>query len=1031
MDSTILQILVTPITELAKLFVVPLKQQVVYLLKHHNNIEDLKTKTKDLELNVEATNHAIDAARRRGEVTTVDIEHWRTKAQLILTDVHKFLADFGEKESGNSKTGCTNLCRRYGSSKRAVKLAKVINEVKGSFQQIPVSRPAPPPGIEMMPMGEFEAFESTRVAMEKVIEALNCGDSHVIGVYGMGGVGKTSLIVQVAKYVKMESMFDEVVIATVSRNPDSRKIQREIAEGLGLQLMEKTEHIRSLRLSERMKHETRKLIILDDVWERLELSLIGIGYGEDKSHCKVAITTRNLDVCSEMSCDASIIVDPLSQKDARDLFKKVIGNVEDSQELDSYAEEFARECGGLPIALVTLGRALRNKEWKFCEDAAVELRQSRPLNIKGMHKNVFSCLKLSFDEFENEESKMCFLYYALFPEDNDVRIEDLLRYGIGERLFSDAMSLDEARNRVHSIISNLKASCLLLCSTNRECVKMHDVFRDLAISIATSNDYSFMVKASSGLKEWPSNFNLQYVMRMSLTNNNFSMFKGAGEYPELILLLLQNNPSLKSISNEFFAGMKPLQVLDLSNIPCLQKLPSSLSSLTNLRTLCLDNNRLQDGSVLGDLTSIEILSMRKSSFARFPEEIRRLTNLRLLDLTDSEDGEIPSKVFSSLSRLEELYMGGSFNDWELEKSNSSRKATLAEVLSLERLNILHIDIGYHGGLTEEIIHRQTRLKKFHLHIGERLHSRSTYATSMCLNIPGFFGVCNPFKIWLKSFINTAEHLFIASWKDRSCLEEFPIDSFQSLKSLHVQQCHIDICFSTALFDRFQALQELQIRSCHNLDTVFLSVDDHSPQNVLPRLTNLHIHDAPNLTSLWRGVAPSTGFQTLKYIKIENCMQMKTLFPLSVAKVLNHLQYLELSHCDVMEAVIGVNEAHEIQPETQSERQALTDTGLMLRNLYTDDLFPQLQTLKLKHMKSIKCVTQPKFVLDFPNMQQLIVLSSPFLELSLGNNSLPKLVQIKAEEKWFKELEFEDRQTKISLQDKFTDISTAVQSASEN
>lgn len=151
-------------------------------------------------------------------------------------------------------------------------------------------------------------------------------------------------------------------------------------------------------------------------------------------------------------------------------------------------------------------------------------------------------------------------------------------------------------------------------------------------------------------------------MRISLTNNNFSMFEGAEEYLELILLLLQNNPSLESISDKFFAGMKALQVLDLNNIPCLQKLPSSLSSLTNLRTRCLDENNLKDGSILGDVTSIEILSIRKSSMGRFPKDIRRLTNLPLLDLTDSHIGEIPSKVFSSLSHLEELYMGGSYND---------------------------------------------------------------------------------------------------------------------------------------------------------------------------------------------------------------------------------------------------------------------------------------------------------------------------------------------------------------------------------
>lgn len=34
----------------------------------------------------------------------------------------------------------------------------------------------------------------------------------------------------------------------------------------------------------------------------------------------------------------------------------------------------------------------------------------------------------------------------------------------------------------------------------------------------------------------------------------------------------------------------------------------------------------------------------------------------------------------------------------------------------------------------------------------------------------------------------------------------------------------------------------------------------------------------------------------------------------------------------MEAVIGANEAHEMQSKTQLERRTLTDTRLMLRNL---------------------------------------------------------------------------------------------------
>ncbi|XP_021749930.1 probable disease resistance protein At4g27220 [Chenopodium quinoa] len=630
--------------------------------------------------------------------------------------------------------------------------------------------------------------------------------------------------------------------------------------------------------------------------------------------------------------------------------------------------------------------------------------------------------KLSFDEFHNEESQICFLYCALFPEDYDVCVEDLLRYGIGDRLFSDDLTLDQARNRVHSIISNLKASCLLLSGKNEECVKMHDVFRDLAILISSGNDYSFMVKAGSGLKEWPCNLNLQYVMRMSLINNEFNMLREQEEYPELILLLLQNNTSLKAISDDFFVGMKALQVLDLSNMPSLVALPTSLSFLTNLKTLCVENNNLKDGSALGELKSIEILSLRKSSFDRFPEEIKRLTKLRLVDLSESQFDEIPANVFPSLVRLEELYMGGSYSGWEIKETTSKRKATLAEVLSLDHLNTLHIDVGNLACLVEEIINRQPRLNKFHIHVGDKFDWRSTYAKSMCFNIAAHFGVPKPFMNWLESFLQMTEQLSVVNWKNLSSLEELPLECFQPLKHLHIQKCHFQTFLSSTLFERFQGLQELQIFSCLKLDTVFLSNNIVPESNVLPRLTNIHVRVAPCLTALWRGVAPSTSFQSLKHVKVEECKLVKILFPLAIAKMLNQLQYLEISNCDVMEAVIGYIEDHEIQMGTSSGQLNNTCTGIE----YTHTIFPQLQSLKLQHLKNIRSLTQPWFLLVFPTLEHLTVLSCPCLKLPIGPEGLQRLIEVRAERKWFDELEFENNETKISLQKCFTDTNSSTQ-----
>ncbi|KAJ8440271.1 hypothetical protein Cgig2_001606 [Carnegiea gigantea] len=833
-------------------------------------------------------------------------------ADRTVSEVQNLLAPHIGEEGIST---CTNLGTRYKLGKRAANPLKEVNELKGQVGHISISRPALPPSIELMPTSDFEAFESTKAARAKIIDALKHDDNEVVGVYGMGGVGKTSLIIEVAKYTKTKNMFDEVVIATVSQNPNLVKIQTEIAEGLGLQLIEKT-----------------------------------------------------------------------SNQDSWSLFKKTANIVEPS-DLKKVAKAITKECGGLPLALVTLGKFLRDEEPRVWENAACELRKSRPLYIKGMHEKVFSCLKLSFDHTHNEDSKLCYLYCSLFPEDYDVQIEALLRYGFGEGLFSDAETIDEARNRVHSIISDLEASCLLQRSDKEEYVKMHDVFRDLAISIASSNDYCFVVKASSGLNEWPAKSRLENVMRMSVVNNEFSKLPGRKEYPELLLLLLQNNMSVRAIPDDFLAGMGELRVLDLSNIPCLANLTPSFSSLTNLRTPCFENNILQDGKPLRKLKLLKILSLRKSSFVSFPEEIKALTNLRSLDLTDAKVGTIPANVISSLWGLEELYLGGSYSKWEVKESETQGTATLGEVLSLEYLTTLIIDIAKYSCLTEEISGPCSRLKKFNVLIGEGVRRQTAHGSRICFNISDKLGVPKPFKNWIKSFLRSTSELSIIKWKDLSSLEQLRLCDFRSVKHLHIQQCGLQAGLSASLFEKFAGLRDLEIFSCPKMETVFLFDDDDSQNNVLPELTTMHIQEAPRLSNIWRGATLSGCFQSLRDVKLESFGQIKYVFPLAVANGLNQLRLPEISNCETLEVVIYGGE-NDIK--------------------YQEPVFPQLQTLKLRHLQSLRSFSLPQQHLDFPSLEFLTLLSCPCLKkLPFGPKSSKRLVMIETEKEWLEELEFEN------------------------
>ncbi|KAF6156295.1 hypothetical protein GIB67_008786 [Kingdonia uniflora] len=94
----------------------------------------------------------------------------------------------------------------------------------------------------------------------------------LVGIYGMGGVGKTTLMMEISKKLKETMPFNKAVFATVSQNPDLRGIQTQIAESLGLKIEEQSIPARATKLLARLKQEKSILLMLDDLWMRLELS---------------------------------------------------------------------------------------------------------------------------------------------------------------------------------------------------------------------------------------------------------------------------------------------------------------------------------------------------------------------------------------------------------------------------------------------------------------------------------------------------------------------------------------------------------------------------------------------------------------------------------------------------------------------------------------------------------------------------------------------------------------------------------------
>ncbi|CBI22403.3 unnamed protein product, partial [Vitis vinifera] len=183
----------------------------------------------------------------------------------------------------------------------------------------------------------------------------------------MAGVGKTTLIKQVAKQAEEEKLFDKVLMAYISSTPELKKIQGELADMLGLKFEEESEMGRPARLCERLKKVKKILIILDDIWTELDLEKVGIPFGDDHKGCKMVLTSRNKHVLSnEMGTQKDFPVEHLQEEEALILFKKMAGDSIEEPDLQSIAIDVAKEGAGFPIAIVIVANALKNKGLSIC-----------------------------------------------------------------------------------------------------------------------------------------------------------------------------------------------------------------------------------------------------------------------------------------------------------------------------------------------------------------------------------------------------------------------------------------------------------------------------------------------------------------------------------------------------------------------------------------------------------------------------------------------------------------------------------------
>lgn len=1034
-----------------------LKSRAGYLLHYKKKVKKLRTRFEHLMIVRNGLNQSVEADIREGKEINYVVTAWLEKVRNLETEVAN-LENQVEQNRRCLVGFCPNCSWQYQLGKEATKKKKDVEELlqeKEKFRSI--SERPPPATIESMPVGDFMAFSSTRIAMDQVMNALEDDNVHLIGIYGMGGVGKTTLMEEIGRRLKKDKKFDAVVKVVVSHNPNIEQIRREIAEELGMKLWGSGEPA-ARELAARLHKEKKIVIMLDDIWARLELKNIGIPFGEDHRGCKILLTSRKSEVCDLMETNVSVLVDVLSDDDSWDLFKSKAGKVVETSDVEPIARKVAKECGGLPLAIVVVGRALRGyNEGRAWEDALSQLKESSPANLEGVEEHLFKSLELSYKQLKTDEMKVLFLYCCLFREDYDISEDELTWYAVGEGLLKSSYSLENIRSRVHFLVEKLKASCLLLNSDKMGCVKLHDVVRDVAVHIASKDDNHCFVKAGLGMRDWPEGENLEECKRISLMNNDLWALPNQPSCPKVVTLLLNINPIINGMPNSFFQGMAAVTVLDLSDTD-IESLPLSLEHLKNLVMLRLDRcKKLQDITMVGKLKKLKILGLQQCQISVLPEEIGTLVNLKLLDISKCISLRIPSTLISKLIQLEELYMIGL----------NVNEVLLEEIASLKRLVRLQVYVRDAKNFSQDflLVNSWENLSHFIIY-----NEYDWFVLASVYQRNFFLKGASKSMNWAKVFLDKTEDLRLddCQWQIANLAKLDEQNGFACLKKLHITRCHqieslldttqdapsaayrdleiinlgnlenlsrickgplpalsfgkvriLDImrCKSLTnimpcdLLERVHCrLEELAINECDEPQVIFNFEGLQQGTIMLPNLRKLTLVRLPNLTSIWTGVVSHGSLQKLNTLEVSSCHKLAYLFSCQLDNghtrllppgTFANLKKLEISRCTGLSYLFLPSVVHELQSLERLELKDNEAMEVIVAEEHVIELekgaFPLLKDLLLINLSKLSSfyTGEPATIsFDWPSLKFIKLGGCPSLKrLPIGPESAPKLKKV--------------------------------------
>ena len=772
---------------------------------------------------------------------TREVDAWLCSVENMEREVNELMVKSDIEIQKKCLGSCclTNCRSSYKLGKMIREKVAAVAELQSradNLDEVPV--PFIRPAVNEMPMEKSVGLD---LLFDRVWRWLEDEQVGTIGIYGVGGVGKTTLLAKINNGVlKRNNEFDVVIWITVSKGETIERVQEQILNRLDVpdyKWKDRSQDEKALEIFQVLK--TRKfLLFLDDIWERLDLMEVGIPPLNNQNKSKLVLTTRSQQVCQQMEVQKMVEVKCLGEEEAFALFQANVGEdtLNSHPQIPNLARIIAQECHGLPLALVTIGRALAGstapEEWK--------MKAQMFKNQSYESQRLYSVLEWSYDKLPSDTIKSCFIYCSLFPEDHEICCDQLIELWIGEGFLDEFDHIHEARNQGGIIIEHLQHANLLQNGISEKYVTMHDLIRDFSLWIAgeSGRKKKFVVQEEVESIEADKVATWKEAQRISLWDCNVEELKESPSFLNLETLMV----SCKFIScpSGLFGYMPLIRVLDLSKNFGLIELPVEIDRLA----------------------SLQYLNLSYTQIVKLPIQLEKLSKLRCLILDEMHLLRIiPRQLISKLSSLQ------LFSIFNSMVAHGDCKALLKELECLEHLN--EISIRLKRALPTQTLFNSHKLRR----------SIRRLSLQDCAGMS--FVQLSPHLQMLEIY-SCSELRFVKI----SAEKEGPCDMVHPNFPSHQYFCklrEVEIVFCPRLLNltwlaHAQNLLSLVVRNCESLEEVIGEGSGGAEIEqdlvvVFSGLKTLHLWSLPRLKSIYGRPLP---FPSLREFNVRFCPSLRKL-----------------------------------------------------------------------------------------------------------------------------------------------------------